>query len=399
MLTIPRSPRAALRRHVKTRSRGQSLVEFALILPVTLFLLMMGLDFGRVFLGWINLNNTARIAANFAAANASKMAANDSATFDSYYAAILKDAAAINCTLPDKASFPHPTFPAGTGLGQSANVGISCQFGIITPFISRILGSPITVSASSDFPIRTGAVSGVPAGGPVPPVAAFNVSPTGGTSPIAITFSDVSTSSPTQYAWDFDGNGVVDSILKTPPPFTFTIPGTYQASLTVSNGIVFSTAIRTIIILAPPGPVANFTATPQTGPAPLSVTFVDTSTSTLPIASRAWDFGNGTTATTAGPFTKSYATANTYTATLTVTDSLGQTSTASKVITATSASCTVPNFKNVTTSSSIQTTWTAAGFSSTVVFSPARPPEYKITKQSLAAGSSQACTATFTVFN
>ena len=400
MHMILRNPRRVLGRYLETRSRGQSLVEFALILPVTLLLLTMGLDFGRVFLGWVNLNNTARIAANFAANNATKMAANDSATFDSYYAAILKDASAINCTLPPKASFPHPTFPNGTALGASANVAISCQFGIITPFISRVLGSPITVSASSDFPIRTGAVAGVAAGGPPAPVAAFNISPTGGTAPIAIIFSDVSTNSPTVYAWDFDGNGIVDSTVSAPPAWTFTIPGTYQARLTVSNGIVSSTATRTIIISAPAGPVANFTATPQIGTAPLSVSLVNTSTSISPITSWAWNFGNGTTASTAGPFTKSYS-AGTYTVTLTVTDSVGQASTASRLITVTAVAptCTVPDFKNVTTSAGIQITWTAAGFSSTVIFSPARPPEYRITKQSLSSGSTQLCSATITVFD
>lgn len=397
---FPRSS-AALGRHLTSRSRGQSLVEFALILPVTMLLLMMGLDFGRVFLGWVNLNNTARIAANFAAANASRMASSDPATFEAYYTAIVRDASSINCTLPPKESFPRPTFASGTALGQSARVALSCQFGIITPFISGILGSPIAVSAAADFPIRTGKVSGVPVGGPPKPVAAFNISPTGGTAPIQITFSDVSTNSPTIYNWDFDGNGITDSILPAPPPFTFTIPGTYQASLTVSNGIVFSTATRTIIIGAPAGPVANFAATPQSGTAPLSVLFTNSSTSVSPITSYAWDFGNSTTATTAGPFTKSYPAVGTYTVTLTVRDGFGQSSTASKVVTVASAisSCTVPDYKNVTTSFSIQTTWTAAGFLTPVIFNPARPPEYKITKQSLAAGSSQLCTATITVFD
>ena len=44
----------------RDRSLGQSIVELALILPVILLILMVGLDFGRVFLGWVNLNNTAR---------------------------------------------------------------------------------------------------------------------------------------------------------------------------------------------------------------------------------------------------------------------------------------------------------------------------------------------------
>ena len=48
------------------RSRGQSLVEFALVLPMILLLMLIAIDFGRVFLGWVALNNSARVAANFA---------------------------------------------------------------------------------------------------------------------------------------------------------------------------------------------------------------------------------------------------------------------------------------------------------------------------------------------
>ena len=50
-------------------SRGQSMVEFALVLPVLLVLLMIATDFGRAYLGWVNLNRAAREAANYAAQN------------------------------------------------------------------------------------------------------------------------------------------------------------------------------------------------------------------------------------------------------------------------------------------------------------------------------------------
>ena len=53
----------------RRRTRGQSLVEFALVLPILLFLTLVALDFGRIFLGYINIQNMARIAANFAANN------------------------------------------------------------------------------------------------------------------------------------------------------------------------------------------------------------------------------------------------------------------------------------------------------------------------------------------
>ena len=49
-------------------SRGQAVVEFALILPVFLLLLLIAVDFGRLFFTYIQLNNTAREGAAYAAA-------------------------------------------------------------------------------------------------------------------------------------------------------------------------------------------------------------------------------------------------------------------------------------------------------------------------------------------
>ena len=46
-------------RRRRKRTRGQSVVEFALVVPVLLLLLLIAIDFGRVFLGWVALNNAA----------------------------------------------------------------------------------------------------------------------------------------------------------------------------------------------------------------------------------------------------------------------------------------------------------------------------------------------------
>src|SRR4051794_25746815 len=54
---------------IRRRNQGQSLVEFALVLPVILLVLLVAIDFGRVYLGYINVQNMARIGANYAAAH------------------------------------------------------------------------------------------------------------------------------------------------------------------------------------------------------------------------------------------------------------------------------------------------------------------------------------------
>ena len=50
-----------------TQSKGQSLTELAITLPVVFLMVLFGIDFGRVYLGWVSLNNAVREAANYAA--------------------------------------------------------------------------------------------------------------------------------------------------------------------------------------------------------------------------------------------------------------------------------------------------------------------------------------------
>jgi PKD repeat protein len=77
-------------------------------------------------------------------------------------------------------------------------------------------------------------------------------------------------------------------------------------------------AVASATTAAPPvaAPTANFTATPVSGTAPLTVNFTSTSSGT--IDTYAWDFGDGTTSTAANP-SKVYSTAGTFTVILTVT--------------------------------------------------------------------------------
>jgi uncharacterized membrane protein len=57
-----RLPKIRNRQH----SRGQALVEFALIVPVMLLLLLIAIDFGRLFFSYVAINNAAREGASFA---------------------------------------------------------------------------------------------------------------------------------------------------------------------------------------------------------------------------------------------------------------------------------------------------------------------------------------------
>ena len=131
------------------------------------------------------------------------------------------------------------------------------------------------------------------------PVAAFTANRTSGTAPLAVQFTDSSTNSPTSWSWTF-GDGQTSNLQS--PSHTYTAAGNYTVNLTARNagGADDERKVDYIAVSAPvvipPAPVANFTATPRTGTAPLAVQFTDASTGTG-ITNWSWTFGDGQTST------------------------------------------------------------------------------------------------------
>jgi PKD repeat protein len=158
----------------------------------------------------------------------------------------------------------------------------------------------------------------------VAPVASFTTDVNTGTAPLMVTFTSSSTGTIDSFAWDFDGDGVADNTTDNPASFTYNTAGTFNASLTVTNGAGSDTiALPITVTEALVAPVASFTTDVNTGTAPLMVTFTSTSTGT--IDSFAWDFdGDGVADnTTDNPATFTYNTAGTFNASLTVTNGAG----------------------------------------------------------------------------
>src|SRR5205809_1203333 len=164
---------------------GQSVAEFAMTVPLTLVMVLFGLDFGRVFLGWVTLNNAAREAANFAAMHPD---ANWGSPTDpdriEYSRLVTADSTTIDCILPSP--IPVPVFPNGTTIGSPAVATITCRFGLLTPIISNILGSPLNGNAASACPLRAGATTCVPVEtGDPPPTTTPTQTPTPTSTPTA----------------------------------------------------------------------------------------------------------------------------------------------------------------------------------------------------------------------
>lgn len=331
-----------------------------------------------------------------------------------YQDLVANDAAAINCDLPrDGSGKIHvfdPAFPAGFDLGDPVQISLSCNFHVLTPIISNILGGVIAVSASTTYPVRQGAVAEVPGGGGpilVAPVADFVGSPQAGFGQTAapgygtldVTFTDTSQGSPTSWEWSF-GNGT--GLVYTKGPHTAhyacnKLPGEtclFTVRLTVGSagGIDTQTKTDYIVVTVPPssGPVAEFTASPRSGTNPLAVqfTFVDKRLGTVSYSSYVWSFGDGTPDGTGQTVSHSYATPGAYTVSLRVTENgTGATSIQTKTayVLVSKKICIVPDFakRHVNDAQGI---WDTAGFKTTVQFA-AGNGNYTIHTQSMVGGT------------
>jgi len=159
------------------------------------------------------------------------------------------------------------------------------------------------------------------------PKAVATATPSSGVAPLEVKFKGSNSTDDngiSSYAWDFkDGKTATNAN----PSHVFTEAGTYAVQLTVKdeNGLSNSKTV-TITVTEPAqneAPKAVATATPSSGVAPLEVQFKGSnSTDDNKVTSYAWDFKDGSNATSANP-SHTFAEAGTYAVQLTVKDEEG----------------------------------------------------------------------------
>jgi Flp pilus assembly protein TadG len=123
-------------------SRAQALAEFAISLPVLLLIVAITVDFGRVYYFDLSIRDASFAAARYAGMNPFDDAGIKSAAVNAAPSGVLTT---TNVTI---------TTPVVTGCdgsrvsGCPMKISVSYVFAPITPFISSLAGSGITLSRS-----------------------------------------------------------------------------------------------------------------------------------------------------------------------------------------------------------------------------------------------------------
>ena len=166
-----------LRRRDAASRRGQALVEFALVLPILILLLVGIFDFGRAIYAFNTINNSAREAVRIGIVDQNcdaigTEASNRASSLDigwSYNGLLSPAAACQNAagdihveilqadysgegTLNDNCD-PGQVAPNGPRIGCIVQVTVEYHYTAATPIISNLIG-PLTLTGVSEQPIE-----------------------------------------------------------------------------------------------------------------------------------------------------------------------------------------------------------------------------------------------------
>lgn len=132
--------------------RGQTLVEFALILPIFLLLLMGIFDFGRAVYAYNTVSNAARQAVRLAIVDQEPSKIQDLAAKQAASLGIDPSTVTITFVNPDLSSGqPCDVVPVLNGC--IVEVTVPYTYRAATPIIGNLIG-PISISSTSRLPVE-----------------------------------------------------------------------------------------------------------------------------------------------------------------------------------------------------------------------------------------------------
>lgn len=250
------------------------MVEFALVLPVFLFLVVIAIDFGRLFFTNIQIANAAREGANIAASSPTDTSLIEARVAQEKNTQGQRGEGTFVvttvCADPSGTTIACALATGGGGPGNTVTVSVQGPFTFLTPIINGFFGGSLQVTNAATAAVL-GYVPGAGATQPptctTSPSASFSVINTSGVT----IFADPTSSTPNSgicnisgYNWEW-GDSLSDVGTATGNEHTYGAPGTYTIILEVTNQAGSSQYSRTITV---PFPVATPTPTPTPGPTP-----------------------------------------------------------------------------------------------------------------------------------
>jgi Flp pilus assembly protein TadG len=136
---------------MRSKERGQTLAEFALVIPIFLLILMGIFDMGRAVFAYSSITNAAREGTRLGIVNQNTGKITERA--NQMAAAADKAAAAVTIQISQSGSAPTANDCAPVQIGCNVRVEYKTVFRAITPIVGALVGN-ITLKAESVEPVE-----------------------------------------------------------------------------------------------------------------------------------------------------------------------------------------------------------------------------------------------------